>query len=78
MHIDIEMLYYLNLGVDRPNITWKVIHMRARKSDLESLWLVLPKRLFELHGSMLTAVGGWKDSSSWDSKVANLGVARRI
>ncbi|KAN0082804.1 hypothetical protein V8E55_008599 [Tylopilus felleus] len=44
MHIDIETSYYLNLGVDRPNITWEVRHMRAGKSDLESLRLVLPKK----------------------------------
>ncbi|KAN0078270.1 hypothetical protein V8E55_010327 [Tylopilus felleus] len=44
MHIDIKTSYYLNLGVDQPNITWEVRHMRAGKSNFESLQLVLPKK----------------------------------
>lgn len=44
MHIDIKTSYYLNLGVDWPNITWEVRHMRAGKSNFESLQLVLPKK----------------------------------
>ncbi|TFY52572.1 hypothetical protein EVG20_g10496 [Dentipellis fragilis] len=34
--------YHLNLGNDRPNIAWQVIHMKAGKSDLDSLEFLLP------------------------------------
>lgn len=42
MHIDPLTSYHVNLGIDRPNIAWEVRHMKAGKSDLESLSFLLP------------------------------------
>ena len=36
--------FHLNLGNDRPNIFWKVIHMEGGKSDLQALSFLLPDR----------------------------------
>ncbi|KAH7903826.1 P-loop containing nucleoside triphosphate hydrolase protein, partial [Hygrophoropsis aurantiaca] len=35
--------YQLNLGTDRPNLSWEVRHMSAGKSDVASLSFLLPK-----------------------------------
>ena len=43
MHIDMAKAYHLNLGVDRPNITWEMRHMKAGKSDLDALQFILPQ-----------------------------------
>ncbi|KAA1471156.1 P-loop containing nucleoside triphosphate hydrolase protein [Dentipellis sp. KUC8613] len=42
VQMDKTNMYHLNLGNDRPNIAWRVIHMKAGKSDLESLDFLLP------------------------------------
>ncbi|KAF8838048.1 P-loop containing nucleoside triphosphate hydrolase protein [Paxillus ammoniavirescens] len=44
MHIKIQTSYFINLGIDHPNITWEVRHIAAAKSDLESLRFLLLKR----------------------------------
>lgn len=43
VHFSKPNTFHLNLGNDRPNITWHVVHMNAGKSDLESLEFLLPK-----------------------------------
>lgn len=43
VHFSKPDTFHLNLGNDRPNITWHVVHMNAGKSDLESLEFLLPK-----------------------------------
>ncbi|KAF8834281.1 P-loop containing nucleoside triphosphate hydrolase protein [Paxillus ammoniavirescens] len=43
MHIKTLTSYFINLGIDHPNITWEVRYMAATKSDLESLCILLPK-----------------------------------
>jgi superfamily II DNA helicase RecQ len=45
LHIELSQTYALNLGNDRPNITWNVRHMQAGKSDIESLRFLLPHNL---------------------------------
>ncbi len=42
MHVDPEESFHLNLGNNRPNITWEVIRMSAGKSDLDALEVLLP------------------------------------
>ncbi|KAH7924177.1 P-loop containing nucleoside triphosphate hydrolase protein, partial [Leucogyrophana mollusca] len=42
-HIQTSDSYHINLGTDRPNISWHVRHMKNGKSDLESLSFLLPK-----------------------------------
>ncbi|KAF8546013.1 hypothetical protein OG21DRAFT_1528106 [Imleria badia] len=42
MHVDTSTSYVINLGIDRPNITWEVQHMNAGKTDLKALWIILP------------------------------------
>lgn len=42
MHIHAENSFHLNLGNDRPNITWEVHRMSAGKSDLEVLEIIVP------------------------------------
>ncbi|KAI0708349.1 P-loop containing nucleoside triphosphate hydrolase protein [Earliella scabrosa] len=42
LHIHAEDSFHLNLGNDRPNISWEVHRMTAGKSDLESLKCLLP------------------------------------
>ena len=36
--------FHLNLGNDRPNIFWKVLHMKGGKSDLQALSFLLPNQ----------------------------------
>jgi superfamily II DNA helicase RecQ len=36
--------FHLNLGNDRPNIFWKVIHMEGGKSDLKALSFLFPDK----------------------------------
>lgn len=43
IHIDIPSSYVVNLGINRPNISWEVRYMNAAKSDLESLRILLPR-----------------------------------
>lgn len=43
VHFSRPDTFHLNLGNDRANITWHVVHMNAGKSDLESLEFLLPK-----------------------------------
>lgn len=43
VHFSRPDTFHLNLGNDRPNITWHVVHMSAGKSDLDSLEFLLPK-----------------------------------
>ncbi|KAH7910136.1 P-loop containing nucleoside triphosphate hydrolase protein [Hygrophoropsis aurantiaca] len=42
-HILPSQSYHVNLGTDRPNISWEVRYMKNGKSDLESLSFLLPK-----------------------------------
>ncbi len=39
-----ESTLHLNLGNDRPNIFWKVLHMEGGKSDLKALSFLLPDK----------------------------------
>ncbi|TFY78202.1 hypothetical protein EWM64_g5807 [Hericium alpestre] len=41
VHLERNDTYHLNLGNDRPNLTWHVRNMKAGKSDLESLTFLL-------------------------------------
>lgn len=43
VHFSKPDTFHLNLGNDRANITWHVVHMNAGKSDLDSLEFLLPK-----------------------------------
>ena len=43
LHIGVTTSFHLNLGNDRPNITWEVRHMSAGKSDFEALAFLLPE-----------------------------------
>ena len=40
--IDPTRSFILNLGNDRPNISWHVVHMTAGKTDLECLQMLIP------------------------------------
>lgn len=42
LHISAANSFHLNLGNDRPNITWEVRRMAAGKSDMEALAFLLP------------------------------------
>ncbi|KIJ15178.1 hypothetical protein PAXINDRAFT_12087 [Paxillus involutus ATCC 200175] len=43
VHIQTSTSYHVDVGTDRPNISWEVRRMKAAKSDLESLRFMLPK-----------------------------------
>ncbi|KAI0044185.1 P-loop containing nucleoside triphosphate hydrolase protein [Auriscalpium vulgare] len=43
VHIEKSKVFHLNLGNDRPNIHWNVRYMKAGKSDLDALELLLPE-----------------------------------
>lgn len=43
VHIQTSTCYRVDIGIDRPNITWELRHMKAGKSDLDSLRFMLPK-----------------------------------
>ena len=36
--------FYLNCGNNRPNLSWNIHYLKARKSDLESLAFLLPDK----------------------------------
>lgn len=42
MHIHAENSFHLNLGNDRPNITWEVHRMSGGKSNIDALELIIP------------------------------------
>ncbi|EJF60637.1 P-loop containing nucleoside triphosphate hydrolase protein, partial [Dichomitus squalens LYAD-421 SS1] len=42
MNIDPSTSFYLNLGNDRPNITWEVRYMKAGRPELDELEFLLP------------------------------------
>lgn len=42
LHMDSELTFYIHQGTNRPNIAWFVRHMKAAKSDLDSLSFLLP------------------------------------
>lgn len=43
MHMQTSTLYHVDVGIDRPNITWESRRMKGAMSDLESLRFLLPK-----------------------------------
>ena len=43
IHLNQSETFRLNLGNDRPNITWKVHHMQGARSDMQALRFILPE-----------------------------------
>jgi superfamily II DNA helicase RecQ len=44
-HLSPNATYHLNMGNDRPNISWFAHRMKAAKSDLEALSFLVPKNV---------------------------------
>jgi hypothetical protein len=57
VHMQADTSYHVNLGTDRPNITWFVKHMAGGKKDFESLSFLIPNatddKLMELVQTMV-------------------------
>lgn len=47
--MQVDTLYHVNLGTDRPNIAWFVKRMAGGKKDFESLSFLIPDATDEAH-----------------------------
>ncbi|KIK90935.1 hypothetical protein PAXRUDRAFT_107126, partial [Paxillus rubicundulus Ve08.2h10] len=43
VHIQMSASYHVDIGIDRPNISWEYQHMKGVILDLQSLCFLLPK-----------------------------------